>query len=42
MGKIFVPEILVGTNQFLSDLTVTANIGTFIEDLKNTHLGLIG
>jgi len=41
MGKIFVPDILLCTNQFLSNLVVVANIRKFIEDIKSTHLGLI-
>jgi hypothetical protein len=32
-----VPEILLGTNQFLSDLAVVADIGKFIEEQKNAQ-----
>jgi hypothetical protein len=41
MGRIFLPDVLLGTNQFLNDLTVAANIRNFIDDLENTRLGLI-
>lgn len=40
MGKIFVPEILLGSNQFLSDLTVAAGMSKFLDELKNLHSGL--